>query len=291
MNPKPDYTFPVVDSVLHPSDFSEGSLTAFHHALKAAIIAKSKFTILHVSPEAAAAWTDFPGVRETLERWGLLPPGSPKSAVPQLGMDVRKAVARDTSPAKSVLRYLEEHPADLIVLATHAHEGRASWLKQSVAEPIARQAGQMTLFIPDHVPGFVSAKDGSVSLEHILIPIASQPRPQSAVTAAARLAARLQCARGTFTLLHVGDAGAMPVVQCPEVPGWQWKKVTRTGDVIHGIVDTAGKEAADLIVMSTDGRDGFLDALRGSHSERVLRSAPCPLLTVPEGSLAAGALE
>lgn len=291
MNPKSDYTVPVVDSVLHPSDFSAGSLTAFHHALKAAIIAKSKFTILHVSPETAAAWTDFPGVRETLERWGLLPPGSPKSAVPQLGMDVRKAVARDTSPAKSVLRYLEEHPADLIVLATHAHEGRASWLKQSVAEPIARQSGQMTLFIPDHVRGFVSAEDGSVSLERILIPIASQPRPQSAVEAAARLAARLQCTRGTFTLLHVGDAGAMPVVQCPEVSGWQWKKVTRTGDVIHGIVDTAGKEAADLIVMSTDGRDGFLDALRGSHSERVLRSAPCPLLTVPEGSLAAGALE
>jgi nucleotide-binding universal stress UspA family protein len=60
--------------------------------------------------------------------------------------------------------------------------------------------------------------------------------------------------------------------------------------VIHGIVDAASKEAVDLIVMSTDGRNGFLDALRGSHSERVLRNAPCPLLTVPENSLAAGAL-
>jgi len=80
-------------------------------------------------------------------------------------------------------------------------------------------------------------------------------------------------------------------VNCPEVPGWQWRKVSRTGDVIEGITGTASKEAADLIVMSTDGRNGFLDALRGSHSERVLRNAPCPLLTVPEGSLVAGALE
>ena len=80
----------MLDSVLYPSDFSAGSLTAFHHALKAAIMAKSKFTILHVSPEAAAAWTDFPGVGETLERWGLLPPGNPKSAVLQLGIDVSK---------------------------------------------------------------------------------------------------------------------------------------------------------------------------------------------------------
>jgi nucleotide-binding universal stress UspA family protein len=246
--------------------------------------------MLHVSPEAAAAWTDFPGVRETLERWGLIPPGSPKSAVPQLGIDVRKAVARDTNPAKSVLRYLEEHPADLIVLATHSHDGRASWLRQSVAEPIARHSGQMTLFIPDHVQGFVAEKDGSVSLNKILIPIATKPRPQPAVAAAVRLVARLQRTSGSFVLMHVGDAGNMPQVQCPEVPGWEWRKVSRAGDVIQGIVETAGNEKADLIVMSTDGRNGFLDGLRGSHSERVLRSAPCPLLTVPEGSLAAGAL-
>jgi nucleotide-binding universal stress UspA family protein len=40
----------------------------------------------------------------------------------------------------------------------------------------------------------------------------------------------------------------------------------------------------DLIVMSTDGRNGFLDGLRGSHSERVLRQGAAPLLTVPVGS-------
>jgi nucleotide-binding universal stress UspA family protein len=33
--------------------------------------------------------------------------------------------------------------------------------------------------------------------------------------------------------------------------------------------------------MTTDGRNGFLDALRGSHSERVLQRTPCPLLAIP----------
>ena len=28
-------------------------------------------------------------------------------------------------------------------------------------------------------------------------------------------------------------------------------------------------------------RNGFLDALRGSHSEQVLRRTPCPLLAIP----------
>jgi nucleotide-binding universal stress UspA family protein len=36
--------------------------------------------------------------------------------------------------------------------------------------------------------------------------------------------------------------------------------------------------------MTTDGRSGFIDALRGSHTERVLRQVPAPLLAVPEGS-------
>ncbi|PYS71622.1 MAG: hypothetical protein DMF69_09750, partial [Acidobacteria bacterium] len=77
----------IIESVLHPTDFSEGSKVAFHHALKAALLAKSRLTLLNVSPDGASQWDDFPGVRETLERWGLLPKGSPTSAVGELGID------------------------------------------------------------------------------------------------------------------------------------------------------------------------------------------------------------
>ena len=285
MNPTRDYTVPIVDSILHPTDFSEGSRAAFHHALKAALLAKSKLTLLHVSPGTASEWTDFPGVRETLERWGLLPKGSPRSAVPELGIEVRKVIAVEGGPVKAVLRYLGEHPADLIVLATHPHEGRVRWLQQSVAEPVARRAAQITLFIPTDNPGFVSAQDGSVSLENILIPVTDTPRPQPAVEAAVRLASRLNCPRGIFTLLHVGGTDTMPSVECPSIPGWEWKTVTRTGDVIQVIVDTASQTSADLIIMATDGRHGFLDALRGSHSERVLQYGIAPMLAVPVGSM------
>ena len=75
----------LVESVLHPTDFSAGSRVAFHHALKAALLGKSKLTLLNVSADGTADWSDFPGVRETLERWGLLEKGSPKSAVANLG--------------------------------------------------------------------------------------------------------------------------------------------------------------------------------------------------------------
>jgi nucleotide-binding universal stress UspA family protein len=281
MNLNRDITRPAVDSILHPTDFSPGSQVAFHHALKAALVARSALALLHVAPDSTHDWSDFPGVRETLERWKLLPPGSPRSAVPELGIDVSKVVMHQRDPVRAVLRYIEDHPVDMIVLATEQREGRARWLHQSVAEPVARRAGQMTLFIPGASKGFVSATDGSVSLANILVPVAAVPLPQPAVDAAARLATRLQCPQGTFTLLHVGEQGAMPALRCPEVPGWQWHSVTMSGDVTQCIVDTARRTRADLIVMTTDGRDGFLDALRGSHSEQVLRQAVAPLLAVP----------
>ena len=133
---------------------------------------KSGLTLLNVSPAGTSEWADFPGVRETLERWGLLAKGSPKSAVGELGIDVRKVVAQNSDPVAAVLRYLKKHPADLIVLATNQHDGRVRWLGKSVAEPVARKAWEMTLFIPGDSDGFVDARDGSVHLRKILIPVA-----------------------------------------------------------------------------------------------------------------------
>lgn len=281
---------PILGSILHPSDFSEASQVAFFHALKAALLAGSRLTLFHVSPGMAAEWSDFPGVRQTLERWGLLPPDSPRSAVPDLGIEVEKIIARERDPVSSVLRYVETHPTDLIVLAPHQQDGRMRWLHGSVSEPVARRSGQATLFVPHGVSGFVSAEDGSVSLQSILIPVAATPRAQPAVAGAARLVSRLSCPAGTFTLLYVGAKGDMPALRLPPVAGWRWDSVTTGGDVVEDILATARHTKAGLIVMSTDGRDGFLDAFRGSHSERVLRRTLCPLLALPATSFVTEAL-
>jgi nucleotide-binding universal stress UspA family protein len=52
------------------------------------------------------------------------------------------------------------------------------------------------------------------------------------------------------------------------------------GDVAGAIVDTALSELADLIVMSTHGYSGLTRWVLGSVTEKVLRSAPCPVLAV-----------
>jgi len=54
----------------------------------------------------------------------------------------------------------------------------------------------------------------------------------------------------------------------------------RMGAADEEILDAALTEHASLIVMGTHGRKGVAHMLLGSVAERVLRSAPCPVLTV-----------
>jgi nucleotide-binding universal stress UspA family protein len=61
--------------------------------------------------------------------------------------------------------------------------------------------------------------------------------------------------------------------------------VAKVGEPADAILQTATELRADLIVMTTDGPDGFLDALRGTTSERVLRKAHCLVANLPVGSM------
>ena len=51
----------------------------------------------------------------------------------------------------------------------------------------------------------------------------------------------------------------------------------------HGartIAEYAAERGIDLIVIGTHGRTGFAHLLLGSVAERLVRTAPCPVLTV-----------
>lgn len=55
----------------------------------------------------------------------------------------------------------------------------------------------------------------------------------------------------------------------------------RDGQVVPEILDAARELPADMIVMGTHGTGGFERLLMGSVTEKVLRKAECPVLTVP----------
>ena len=64
-----------------------------------------------------------------------------------------------------------------------------------------------------------------------------------------------------------------------------------TGDARDDILHTAETLGADLIVMGTHGRSGFMHLLLGSVAERVVRTAKCPVLTVRPDAVTAAAGE
>lgn len=68
-----------------------------------------------------------------------------------------------------------------------------------------------------------------------------------------------------------------------EIPSTvQVKTVIKTGKPFVEIVETASELDVDLIIIATHGRSGVEHILFGSTAEKVVRKAPCPVLTLRE---------
>lgn len=133
----------------------------------------------------------------------------------------------------------------------------------------------------------------------ILVPIDFSDNGLEAVWQARVL---LQDADGELLLLHVVEPPFYPALYAGgpldgEVLSWAERrlqdirdeeigdraKVTtlvREGTPYVEIVKAAEEENVDLILLATHGRTGVKHALLGSTAERVVRTAPCPVLTI-----------
>lgn len=271
-------------SVFHPSDFTPGDHGAFVHALRIALAARGDLTLLHVDdPDRTSPWNEFPHVRRTLAAWGMLPVEAPRDAVTQLGLGVRKVAAHANDVARGIVDHIREDEPDLVVMATHQRSGTDRWLHGALAEPVARQAGVKTLFVPRQTPGFISPETGQVTLRTVLIPVDRHPDPKAAVTAALELARILGAAGTRFIVFYAGDSLGLPKLELSLDPGWTCEYMAWAGNPVEHILSVAEAQSVDLVVMATAGHHGFLDALRGSTTERVLHGLGCPLLAVPVG--------
>lgn len=268
-------------SILHPTDFSDASEEAFVHALRIALTAKCGLTLLHVAaPVDERDWVTFPYVRAVLASWGLMSEHEPQAAVAaKLGVKIAKVELAPQSTVDAILQFLDSNPADLIVLATQGRDGVARWLHGSVAETIARQAKAPTLFVPNGARGFVDPLRGEIHLKRLLIPVDNTPKPAAAVGAIMRFAHMLTGPEVEERLFHVGRN--VPQLQHHAKPHLPVPVASVSGDPVDGILNEAIAWQPDLIAMPTAGHHGFLDALRGSTTERVIRQAPCPVLAVP----------
>ena len=145
----------------------------------------------------------------------------------------------------------------------------------------------------------------------ILCPVDFSDTSRHALQLAVALAAWSK-ARLTLQYVYVPMFAPVPLLPVPDerVPAGELARVTdevrRFGMAAGCATDTvvvadigypsievlkrASHDKADLIVMGTHGSSGFVHLVLGSVAEKVLRQAPCPVLTVPPGAPAASLL-
>ncbi len=273
-----------IKSIVVATDLKADGLAAFNHALALSLILKAELSIVHVAEDADAGvdWHEFPAVRDTLTRWRLLEPGADKGRIAsRYGITVRKIHTVGDDPAHTVAEFLNRHPANLLVLGSEARGPVARLLRPSVATGMARATRLLTLYLPRAVRGFVDADNGALTLERIVVPVTNSPDPRKALALAAELAFVLGDGAVPIDVVHAGAARPGGLELADDDRFHRWRFSLLAGEPAAAIAEAAA--GAGLIVMTSAGRDGVVDALLGSTAERLLGMAHCPLLTIPAG--------
>jgi len=136
-------------------------------------------------------------------------------------------------------------------------------------------------------------------LKKILVPIDGSPASIAALSRAISLAEdvgasvdvlhvdapdQFEVGSGTSTATGAREQAARNMEESIQAArsrlGDRLSRRTASGDPVRQILDVAADENADLIAIGTHGRIGRLHALVGSVAEAVVRSAPCPVMTV-----------
>jgi nucleotide-binding universal stress UspA family protein len=263
-------------SILHPTDYTEGGKSAFAHALRLSVAARSALHVLHVENAGKDAdWARFPDALALLRQWKTLDAtAAPEDVERQLGVRLTKDALGSANIADAISAFAEQHHCDLMVLLTHGTSWMGRLLKGSVAEASARLIHAPALFLHEGQHGFVDQQSGRIRLHRILMPVAADVPPMHAWGLASRLVRTLD-PLAEFHMLHVGDTLPTFGNMLPYVD-------LRRGPVVETILEVAEQARPDLIVMATAGHRDLFDELRGSTTERVMRKAPCPVLAIPD---------
>lgn len=98
--------------------------------------------------------------------------------------------------------------------------------------------------------------------------------PDGTLVATAELATRV---------LEGAQEGVDRVVETNASSGVAVRGLVKQGETWRSILDAVEELGAGMIVMGTHGRRGLPRALLGSVAEKVVRTAPVPVLTIHKG--------
>ena len=201
------------------------------------------------------------------------------------------------NPAKTIVEYAGTLDADLIVMGTHGRGGMAHLLLGSVAERVVRTATCPVLTIRQAatrpvkrilVPtDFSETSDAALDYAYLLaerwaasvqlLHVLDDPFVSEGLAAEAYIA---EAPTMRTAMLREAQARLAHRAAPPRAAALSVEREVLFGSGARTIAEYAATRGADLIVMGTHGRSGVAHLLLGSVAERLVRTAPCPVLTV-----------
>ena len=184
-------------------------------------------------------------------------------------------VERGPASAATMADAASRYGADVVVMAPHSRGRIASALATSLTRATIER-------VHDRV-AVLCARGEARPYRRILVATDFGPRSRRAF----RLAARIGALFGAeVSVLHVAaSAGEVAAARAAlarflpmELARLAPRMLVETGEAWEAIVGAAERTAADLVIVSTGGRDGLGDAVLGSTAERIVRHAPCPVM-------------
>ena len=281
-------------NILVPLDGSTLAERAMPPAVSIAQAMSAKLTLLRVVPQFAILAAD-PMLYEEMNRLGEEEAYAYlRTQADYLDLAALVEVTCETGqPADTMIRYVERHGIDLIVMSSHGRSGLNRWVYGSVAERVLRQAPCATSIINART---VPEEQGCKS---ILVPLDGSELAEQALepgrVLAAAMGADLHLLRITTPAHQMLETSSMKEVfdeiedketqdaqaylramyaDTPDEHVYIKVEVAQ-GSVAAGIIDYVEKNAIDMIVMSSHGRTGLQRWVYGSVAEKVLRSACC----------------
>ncbi|HEU5432998.1 MAG TPA: universal stress protein [Thermomicrobiales bacterium] len=304
----------MVERILVPLDGSSEAEEAIPYAT-ALLPDGREAALLRVVPDVESPWT---GLRETLapppvgaDDSELVAARAALDAVPARFPEARVHWTAEVvrgDPAETIVRFAQSLGADLIVMTTHGRDAVGRVLFGSVADRVARSSAVPVLLARPGVPG---APPAAMTFRRIVAPLDGSEVAETALPVAADLARTL---RVPIRLMRVVDpsmtVARLAGIGYPGAPisaelcqqalndvredarqslaaaaarltaeGLQATWTVTDGSPYFAIADAT--EPGDLLVLSSHGRSGVLRWALGSVAEKLVRTAPAPVVLVP----------
>jgi len=292
-----------LQKILVPTDFSEASSLALPHGFEIARRFASEITILHIrTPFSATAASTEEGHfdEEEYQRY-IEKQLAEESMDTDSRVSVKTTQKQNISAAAGIIESIQEDGCDLVVMGSHGRSALTHFFLGSVTEKVVRYSPVPVLTVAPSREGYRR----NPVYRRILATFDFSKHSIGAVLGAKEFAdkygARLEVLYvieqeirpGSYDEWKKSITDDLPAIEADarrilrENLGDGFLEEIRLhvevgaggGRAYREIIGFAENQKIDLVVMGTHGLSGVEHMLLGSTTERVVRTAPCPVLT------------